>query len=503
MRIVFRVDASLKIGTGHVMRCLTIARSLQGHSNIIEFICRKHKGNLIDVIRSNGFNVFDLELLENSKADDKLFYSCWLRVTQKEDAEDCISAIQPEKVDWLIVDHYSIDEDWEKELKQYCKQIMVIDDLADRKHLCDILLDQTFGRNKEDYSSLVRKSCKLLLGSKYAILRPEFFKWRQYSLKRRSNFKFNQLLISMGGIDVDNFTERVIQILDKCNLPNDIVIIVIVGKFFPNLKSIKSRLDNLVYKSEIRVDVDNMAEIMANSDIAIGAAGSSTWERCCLGLPTIQVVTADNQKYIASNLYSIKAIELFNETYQIPLKIEKLLKFSYKTSIVSSSIVDGHGIQKVVKYINFNDAHLNYLQVMPVEPKDSSFIYSLQNKETRKYFINPNIPSADEHTAWFRRINNSHKSQLFILLLKGHKAGSLRLDNVDSGMIEISIIILKEYRGRGLAKKILEILEDLLPNRTLKAVIHKDNGASKKIFTLFNYDLNSQQGDFLEYIKSI
>jgi UDP-2,4-diacetamido-2,4,6-trideoxy-beta-L-altropyranose hydrolase len=505
MKIVFRVDSSLKIGVGHVYRCLAIAHALQDQDscNSIDFICCNHKGNLIDLISSNGFNVFDLELPENCIVDDKLFYSHWLGVSQKLDSEECIHTLKQEEVDWLIVDHYGIDEDWEKELQKHCKKIMVIDDLSDRAHQCDILLDQTFGRQKEEYKYLVKKSCRLLLGSQYATLRTDFFRWRKYSIEHRSNFKFNQLLISMGGIDIDNFTGKVVQILDKCNLPNDIVIAVVVGKNFPHLKSIADKLSNLKYKSEIMVGVDNIAEVMANSDIAIGAAGGSTWERCCLGLPTIQILTADNQKYIANNLHSIKAIELIDNISKIPLKIKKIVKSYKKISLISSSIVDGCGVQKVINCIRLNDKYINPFQLKPIELGDSDFIYSLQNKETRKYFINPKIPSHIEHAEWFDNIFSSHKSQLFIIQFEGYSSGVLRLDNIDSGFIEVSIIILKKYRGRGLAKKVLTILENLVLNRVLKATIHKDNNLSKKIFTLSGYSLNGKTGDFFEYIKAV
>ena len=206
MNIIFRVDASLKMGTGHVMRCLTLAQVLKENSANVEFICRKHEGNLIDKIHSSGFNVHELEMLEEIEVGNKLAHSHWLGATQKQDADDCIGILKAEKSDWLIVDHYALDEQWQKRLKPYYEKLIVIDDLADRKHWCNILLDQTFGRQQEDYSALTPEGCELLLGSQYALLRPEFSKWRAYSLERRSKPKFKQLLINMGGVDVHNVT---------------------------------------------------------------------------------------------------------------------------------------------------------------------------------------------------------------------------------------------------------------------------------------------------------
>jgi len=350
MRVVFRVDASLQMGTGHVMRCLTLAKVLKGNGVNVEFICRKHEGNLIDKIRSNGFNTFELELLEDNKVDNKLFYSHWLGSTQQQDAKDCLSVLQLGKVHLLIVDHYGIDEDWQQELKAYYDKLMVIDDLADRKHQCDILLDQTFGCQQRDYESLVPASCKLLLGSKYALLRPEFIKWRQYSLERRKHPVFKQLLINMGGVDVKNITEKIVKELKSCNLPSDLSIIVVMGAAAPHLKGVIAQVNDLPYNTEVEIDVKNLAEIMANSDIAIGASGTTTWERCCLGLPTIQIIAAYNQMAIANHLDKINAIKL-SEVNNLSEKLETAKYWMSDFSVNASRVCDGTGVAIVAKHL--------------------------------------------------------------------------------------------------------------------------------------------------------
>jgi len=351
MKVFFRVDASLKMGTGHVMRCLTLAQVLKENSANVEFICRKHEGNLIDKIHSSGFNVHELEMLEEIEVGNKLAHSYWLGATQKQDADDCIGILKAEKSDWLIVDHYALDEQWQKRLKPYYEKLIVIDDLADRKHWCNILLDQTFGRQQEDYSALTPEGCELLLGSQYALLRPEFSKWRAYSLERRSKPKFKQLLINMGGVDVHNVTENILEELKTCNLPNDINIIVVMGGLTPHLESVKSKVNALPYKTEVKVDVDNMAEIMANSDIAIGAAGSTTWERCCLGLPTIQVVIAENQNTIAKSLARNNAIKLLQDIKELSRTISDVTSWMTSVSDIARQISDGSGVMRVVNVI--------------------------------------------------------------------------------------------------------------------------------------------------------
>lgn len=348
MKVIFRVDSSLKMGTGHVMRCLTLAQALKENGVNVEFICRKHEGNLIDKICSNGFNVHKLEVLE--EVDDKLIHSHWLGSTQQQDADDCINILKAKKTSWLIVDHYALDSQWQKRLKPYYEKLMVIDDLADRKHQCDILLDQTFARQQEDYLILTPKNCQLLLGSQYALLRPEFSEWREFSLERRSKPEFKQLFINIGGVDVNNVTENILDRLELCNLSNDMSITVVMGGSAPYLESVKSKSITLPYKTEVKVDVGNMAELMANADIAIGASGATTWERCCLGLPTIQLITAYNQEFIASKLNKINAIKLV----EIDDVVENLENFQHWMKITgesASKVTNGSGIKYVLEYL--------------------------------------------------------------------------------------------------------------------------------------------------------
>ena len=350
MKVIIRVDASLKMGTGHVMRCLTLAQVLKENGGDVEFICRKHEGNLIDKIHSSEFAVHELRLCEEIEFDNKLAHSHWLGATQQQDADDCIDILKVEKTNWLIVDHYALDEQWQKKLKPYYEKLMVIDDLADRKHQCDILLDQNFGRSSKDYEILTLKSTKLLMGPKYALLRPEFEKLRQYSLDRRKKANFKSLLINMGGTDPDNITEKVIEKLQAANLPKNVIITIVMGKTAPHLHSVKRCASELPYYSEVKVDVDNMAEIMANTDIAIGASGSTTWERCCLGVPTIQLITAFNQEFIAQKLEKINAVKLVN----IDNMVKNLENFQYWMKDIGENakkITNGTGIKVVSGFL--------------------------------------------------------------------------------------------------------------------------------------------------------
>ncbi len=356
MKIVIRVDASLKIGTGHVMRCLTLAEALKKKGANVEFICREHEGNLIERIQNQGFSDYTLPYTIKYGGFEygNLYHSVWLGETQFEDRDQCRPVLENLQPDWLIVDHYAIDQAWQSELKGTYRKLMVIDDLADRHHQCDLLLDQTYGRQEEDYQGLVPEYCQMLLGSQYALLRPEFALWREYSLQRRARPQLQNLLITMGGVDSDNITGQVLHALSTCEFPKALEITVVMGATTPHLAVIKAQATAMPYKTKVKVDINNIAEIMANADLAIGAAGATTWERCCLGLPSATVVLAENQNDIAKVLAQLNAT-LIIEKQNLQTDIKALQCLTDKTLIIlsqkSSSLVDGQGADRVIKLI--------------------------------------------------------------------------------------------------------------------------------------------------------
>ena len=361
-KIVFRVDASIQMGTGHVMRCLTLADALKRKGAKCYFICREHSGNLIITIKERGHEVYPLPLYkqhQNNEQDifySKLDHAAWLGASQEVDADLSISIIRLLKPDWVIVDHYAIDNHWEKKLRPYCKHMMVIDDLADRCHDCDLLLDQTFGREVKDYVPLVASQTQLLCGAKFALLRPEFEQWREYSLNRRKGGKIEHLLINLGGVDKDNITTQILKSLVNSSLPEKARITVVMGSTAPWILNVKNQAEVMPWETDVKVGVNNMAELMANNDLAIGAAGATSWERCCLGLPTIIVVLADNQKLIASKLKGSGAALFLEKEYInsqiLPSYIEDLVNSSHRLINLgkfSAKIVNGMGVSAVLK----------------------------------------------------------------------------------------------------------------------------------------------------------
>lgn len=406
LSVAFRVDASLDIGTGHVMRCLTLADALAARGAVCRFICREHPGHLIEHIRSKGYPVqvipagprtqteeqqpgsnnplspasggegwgegasrstsYDPHsspsprgrgVFRDSQPTPNLLHAHWLGCDWETDAEQTEAILNAWPPDWLVLDHYALDERWEKALQGCYKKLMVIDDLADRPHACDVLLDQNLGRKPGDYEALVPVYCQRLIGPHYALLRPEFAALCEYSLRRRQTPMLKRLLITMGGVDQPNATGKVLEALKACPLPSDCRITVVMGGWSPWLEQVRTLAATLPWATEVRVNITDMAKVMADSDLAIGAAGSTSWERCCLGLPSLLVVLAENQLAGALALHDMGAALSLGEpavlSQQLASSLRPLLtgRLLAEMSLAARTITDGQGAARVLQHM--------------------------------------------------------------------------------------------------------------------------------------------------------
>jgi UDP-2,4-diacetamido-2,4,6-trideoxy-beta-L-altropyranose hydrolase len=341
------------------MRCLTLADELRNRGAECHFICRQHSGNLIDLIRGRGFVVV---AIPNGSADFwaevamPTGHAQWLGCDWQTDAKQTLAVIKMIRPDWLVVDHYAIDGRWEKVLRPKVRRMLVIDDLANRTHLCDLLLDQNLGRGSSDYAAKVPPQCVVLAGPRYALLRREFQANRRDSLLRRKNPKLRRLLVSMGGIDTPNATVKVLEALKKCALPEGFRILVVMGPHAPWLTQVEDVAITMPWHTEVRVGVDNMALLMAKSDMAIGAAGSTVWELCCLGVPSLIIVLAENQRPAAAALVkssAIRSFDLTNLAVDLKSSIENIDWFR-DASEHASEVCDGRGCQFIVEKMYSN-----------------------------------------------------------------------------------------------------------------------------------------------------
>lgn len=362
MNIIIRVDASSEMGIGHLMRCLTLANALVKHQkSYVKFVCRHLPEALHNQLLLNGHDVALLTGVDEAPLENKLNHSKWLGVRQRFDALETISTIGERLWQWLIVDHYGIDEEWQSLLRPTVSKIMVIDDLSDRTHNCDLLLDQTYQQLPDKYLPLVPKKCHLLLGTNFSLLRPEFKVLRAESIKRRKTWQFENLLITMGGADIHNATLVILKGLLNCKLPENLTITVVLGSNTQDIGSIAVATSGLPCEVHVIQSTPNLASLMVKADLVIGAAGTTSWERCCLGVPSVMAVLAKNQELIANSLHDAGAAVnlgyITSADFTCDLK-EKVDMFIKKPSLLegysnnAASIVDGRGVDRVLKYVN-------------------------------------------------------------------------------------------------------------------------------------------------------
>ncbi|WP_288365281.1 UDP-2,4-diacetamido-2,4,6-trideoxy-beta-L-altropyranose hydrolase [uncultured Marinobacter sp.] len=363
MRIAFRADASIQIGTGHVMRCLTLAEALRSQGHECTFICRDHPGNLGALIAERGFQLSLLsqaDLAEwsiESESDTALAHADWLGVPWQQDAEQTLEALNGPIIDWLVVDHYALDARWERRVSKRVGEVMVIDDIADRPHECKLLLDQNLGREAQDYDGLLPEACIRLVGPRYALLRPEFAELRERSLERRRTPELKRILITLGGVDQDNVTGQVLDVLSKSQLSPETELDVVMGASAPALDEVRQQAQVLPFRVSVSVGVTDMAERMCLADFCIGATGSTTWERCCLGVPTMTMVLAENQKHAAEAIARHGAAVVIQNQSDLEAALQKLLtneQFAENLSAMSNagaSLVDGLGCLRVINHL--------------------------------------------------------------------------------------------------------------------------------------------------------
>jgi UDP-2,4-diacetamido-2,4,6-trideoxy-beta-L-altropyranose hydrolase len=316
---IIRADSSSAIGSGHVTRCLTLADLLRDRGYQVSFISRDWPGNITSLVERAEHGM--VRLGEVPDPDSAAFsaqapdYSRWLGVDWQTDVAQTRAALDPiGSVELLVVDHYGIDHKWENKARDFARRIVVIDDLANRKHDCDILLDQNYYVDAEQrYDGLVDAGCERLVGPKFALLRPEFRKSPDRLKPRDGHVR--RLLILLGGSDPCNATSVAIEAV-RLLRRTDLVMDVVVGAKNPHGDAIRALCSDLA-NARFHCQAEDIAELMASADLAIGAGGSTTWERCYMGLPTVTLVISHNQLRAAKDLASAGVILLAGEMPEV------------------------------------------------------------------------------------------------------------------------------------------------------------------------------------------
>lgn len=323
MTVFFRADASTTIGYGHISRCLTLAQILKPQNRIV-FLCQETNGNAAETIYNAGYDLYLLPETSNQQADAA--------------AVGTILNLEPDpKNNILIVDHYLLDATWEKVQMPYIHTLVVLDDLANREHFCHVLIDQSMVHTSADYQSLLPSNCRFIGGSNL-IIRPEFTS-ASYCLEQSTIP--NSAMLCMGGGDADNITLHILQTLES-NPVSDLNLTVVTGPAYPHLKNLALWLKSSRLNICHRHNINNMANMLRQHTAAIVSSGNLALECCALGIPTITLAIADNQKQTADFLAKQQAVILLDHMLSdFPAQLNQALTQLLTNSAIRSTLQTG------------------------------------------------------------------------------------------------------------------------------------------------------------------
>jgi UDP-2,4-diacetamido-2,4,6-trideoxy-beta-L-altropyranose hydrolase len=493
MKVAVRADASPAIGTGHVMRCLSLADGLRREGASVSFVSRSLPGHLAALVTRRGHEVLDLGGDARGPAGD-LPHSGWLPTTQAADAADTVRALGAARWDWLVVDHYALDARWETALRATAPRLFVIDDLADRAHDCDVLLDQNLHADAaQRYSGRVPPGSDLLLGPQFALLRSEFRSTRAAAAARAGDVR--RVLVSFGGGDAANDTGMAIEAL-ATTLPAVTQVDVVIGADHPQGDAIQQACARHGYRCHVQTD--RMAELMATADLAIGAGGVTTWERCCVGLPAVVVAAAGNQVDVveqAARHGLVYALDGPLSAGRLGLHLRALAdnpSLRHRMSRAGLETVDGLGVDRTVQAMGLDE-----IQLREAGGGDARPMFEWRNHESVRRMSRHSEPVTwAEHEAWLTAVAADANRILLIGEHRGRPVGVVRFD-LAAAHAEVSIYRVPASDGRGLGTRLLRAAERWLAARRpevvrLTAEVLEGNERSHRLFRSAGYQPRSR-----------
>lgn len=476
---VIRADATAQIGTGHVMRCIALAQAWQDRGGDVTFLSHCESDGLRQRILEEGFKFIPIENAYPHPSDlEKIF-----------------SVLSDEKnnAGWLVLDGYHFDTAFQKAIRDKGIRLLVIDDMNHLPHYhADILLNQNIHATDLKYSC--DEDTILLMGCKYVMLRREFLKYREW--KRIVPEKAAKILVTMGGSDPDNVTLKVIQALNFMN-DADLEVKFVVGPVNPNLESIRKELSKSNFAYTILSNVKNMPELMAWADVAISAAGSTSWELLFMGVPSVIITIADNQKGIGESLSEkvgtihIGWFEQLNSKIleknfrTIVNNIKQRQSFLYR----SERLIDGESFDRIFEIFSYKKLSKfdfnNKIRYVVIE--DAFQIWQISNDPgVRLNSFNPSFIHWDDHINWFKNKINSDHTVFWVLEIGGVIGAQVRFDKISSEIAEIHFSVLPSFRGKNIASEIInnKFIKSCnkLDVSSVKGVVFEENAASEKVF---------------------
>ena len=502
--ILIRCDASLSIGSGHVMRCRTLARELQRRGALVTFLCRCQSGDLISLLEQDFavLSLPELPLLDCGGLGGRDLYRAWLGCSQEQDALDCLQVLEKAGVghaDWLVVDHYGLDASWQhlllrEQAGETPPKLLVIDDLADRAHLADLLLDQNFFGEVTDhrYKGLVPPQCRQLLGPHYALLAPEY---AQLNPLVPARTELSRVLVFFGGVDPANLTCRALKALMDPALAH-LAVDVVLGRHSPHRQSVADLVTQRPLTT-LHDSVPSLAGLIARADLAIGACGSTSWERIALRLPALVVTFGMDQLPIARALDKVGHVTLLGDQETASVRairsslISETAAFAAERD-VPCPLTDGFGAPRLALAMLGVQAGIT---LRPAVPGDEALLLRWANEpKVRASSYSPDLITPSDHHNWFLNVLADSNRLLFVAVTSdGCPIGQIRFDrrlpstNGCSAEATVDLSLDRCVRGLGLAADVvhlgLQLMEQIWGSHVeAVAEVLKENQPSNNCF---------------------
>ena len=479
------------------MRCRTLARELQRRGAAITFLCRRQSGDLISLLEQE-FTVLALPeqpLAACEGLEGRALYAAWLGCSQEQDSADCLAALDQagsSGAQWLVVDHYGLDSSWEVAMRagfgsEPPPELLVIDDLADRSHSCDLLLDQNFfgEATERRYQGLVPQQCRQLLGPHYALLGPEYAVLHPLVPPRT---ELRRVLVFFGGVDSANLTGRAIKALMAPELAH-LAVDVVLGLQCPHCEAVETLVAKRPHTT-LHGPQPSLAGLIARADLAIGAGGATTWERVCLGLPSVVLPIAANQLPFSEALAAAGLIHLLLDPLDLVSELGTIEPHLLAQSQNCQKLTDGWGAQRLATALLGVERPLGLRQVCSAD--ENLLLRWANDPQVRERSFSADQITAEAHHNWFKAGLDSVDRLQFIGCDKwGCSLGQVRFDRVadavDTPIAEIDISVDRSVQGRGVGGELLRLalvaLETTWGNAVVaQADVLKSNQASRATF---------------------
>lgn len=467
--VLIRTDASASIGIGHLIRCLNLAAALRDAGATVMFACAQVSAASEEMCRVRGFKPTPIAATDPA-----------------EDARSSAALAAGRPFDWVVVDHYGLDAIWERAMRRACHQIMAIEDFADRPHDCDLLLNQNL---REDYEDVLPNGCERLLGPRFALLDGSFAAARAALTSQPRD----RVLVSFGGSDPQSMTAPVLRALRRA-LGDRYGIDVVVGPMQREATAIRDLAANAP-GVEVHYAIRDMAKLMARAQLFVGAGGTTSWERCCLGLPGIVASAADNQVALCTALHDAGSHVYVGPTTQatpdaMAAAASAVLAcpaWSQRLSERSFALVDGLGAQRVARRLQ-----RGRMQVRSASPHDESKVLLWRNDPAVRRFSGSGAEiGAAEHADWYARKLGDPDCHLLIGEDARGEAGVVRYD-VAANVAKVSVYVRPERLGTGTGAALLAAGERWLSSHcpsvdAISADVRADNEASIRLFAGAGY----------------